>query len=170
MAVIIMGVSGSGKSTLGRTLAQTLGCPFLEGDDFHDAAAIAKMSHGDPLTDDDRWPWLDRLGAAIAGAVADGGLAVAACSALRRSYRDRLITAIPAPTRFVLLDNDRDELRRRIANRPLHYMPPSLLDSQLQTLERPAAGERAMAFDAGAAPAVLCGRVLAWLQQSGADR
>ena len=158
-----MGVSGSGKSTLGPLLARELHCQFLEGDDFHDGAAVAKMRAGQALCDDDRWPWLDRLGAAIGSAIADQGLAVAACSALRRSYRDRLVAAIPVLTRFVLLDNSRDELERRLASRVRHYMPPSLLDSQLETLERPGADEAAVAFDASAPPDALCRMTLAWL-------
>ena len=110
-----MGVAGSGKSTLGAHLSRTLGCPFMEGDDFHSADAIAKMRSGQPLTDADRWPWLDRLGGAIGEAVAAHGVAVAACSALRRCYRDRLIEAIGAATRFVLLDSPHEELQRRLA-------------------------------------------------------
>lgn len=165
-----MGVSGSGKSTLGIELARALRCRFLEGDDFHAPDAIAKMRRGEALSDTDRWPWLDRLGAAIGHAVADEGLVVAACSALRRSYRERLVGAIAAPARFVLLDNDRDELRRRVAHRPHHYMPPSLLDSQLQTLERPGAQEQAAAFDAGVPPAVLCREVLGWLAEGEVNR
>jgi gluconokinase len=99
-----MGVSGSGKSTLGAVLAQALDCPFLDGDDFHDTAAIAKMSAGEPLTDDDRWPWLDRLGRAIGEPWRRTARAVAACSALRRSYRDRLRARHHRRPRFVLLD------------------------------------------------------------------
>src|SRR5688572_12341973 len=116
-----MGVSGSGKSTLGAVLARALDCPFLDGDDFHDAAAVLTMSAGRPLADDDRWPWLDRLGRAIGGALARDGSAVAACSALRRSYRDRLRAAIPGPTRFILLDPAPDELQRRLDHRTGHY-------------------------------------------------
>lgn len=163
-AVIIMGVSGSGKSTLGGVLARALGCPFLEGDDFHDAAAVLKMSAGHPLADDDRWPWLDRLARAIGGALARDGSAVAACSALRRSYRDRLRAAIPAPTRFILLDPGPDELQRRLGRRTGHYMPASLLGSQLATLERPGADEAATALTAGGSPEQLCEAALAWLQ------
>ena len=166
VAVIIMGVSGSGKSTLGRVLAQALGCPFLDGDDFHDAAAIGKMSAGHPLTDDDRWPWLDRLGCAMGQSLARDGSAVAACSALRRGYRDRLRAAIRAPTRFVLLDASPDELQRRLDHRTGHYMPASLLGSQLATLERPGPDEAALALAAGAPPQQLCGAVLAWLEVS----
>jgi gluconokinase len=161
-----MGVSGSGKSTLGAILAQALDCPFLDGDDFHHAAAIAKMSAGEPLTDDDRWPWLDRLGRAMDKTLASGETAVAACSALRRSYRDRLRAAISAPTRFVLLDASPDELQRRLDDRTGHYMPASLLDSQLATLERPGADEAATSFAAIASPQQLRDAILTWLEAS----
>lgn len=166
VAVIIMGVSGSGKTTLGRVLASALDCPFLDGDDFHDAAAILKMSAGHPLADDDRWPWLDRLGRAIGGTLARDGSVVAACSALRRGYRDRLRAAISAPTRFVLLEASPDELQRRLAHRTGHYMPASLLGSQLATLEPPGADEAATALAAGVPPEQLCGATLAWLEAS----
>jgi gluconokinase len=166
MAVIVMGVSGSGKSTLGAALATVIGRPFLEGDSFHDAAAVAKMRSGEPLCDEDRWPWLDRLGAAVSATVGEHGVAVAACSALRRRYRERLIAAIAAPVRFVLLDNSREELERRLAGRTRHYMPPSLLDSQLATLERPAPDEPAAAFDASAPLDRLSAETLAWLRTS----
>ena len=163
LAIIAMGVSGSGKSTLGALLARKLDCPFLEGDDFHDASAVAKMSAGQPLDDDDRWPWLDRLGQAVGEALTSGGRAVAACSALRRSYRDRLRGAIAAPTRFVLLDASHDELLRRLTDRSGHYMPASLLESQLATLERPGADEAVFTLDAAAPPERLCDLTLAWL-------
>lgn len=166
VAVIVMGVSGSGKSTLGAILAQALDCPFLDGDDFHDASAIAKMSAGEPLTDDDRWPWLDRLGCAMAQTLASGSPAVAACSALKRSYRDRLRAAISAPTRFVLLDAGSDELQRRLQQRVGHYMPASLLDSQLATLERPGADEAATLLTALASPQQLRDSTLTWLEAS----
>lgn len=166
VAVIVMGVSGSGKSTLGSLLADALACPFMEGDDFHDAAAIAKMRAGRALDDEDRWPWLDRIGAAISDTLASGKWAVAACSALRRGYRDRLRDVIGAPTRFVLLDNSHDELFRRLTDRPGHYMPASLLDSQLATLERPNADEVATALMATAPPEQLCQAALAWLERS----
>jgi gluconokinase len=159
-----MGVSGSGKSTLGALLAGKLDCPFLEGDDFHDASAVAKMSAGQPLDDDDRWPWLDRLGVAVGEAVASGSPVVAACSALRRRYRERLRAAIGGPTRFVLLDAGREELLRRLAGRSGHYMPASLLDSQLATLERPGADEAVFTLDAAAAPQQLCDLAQAWLE------
>lgn len=163
MAIIVMGVSGSGKSTLGVRLAEALDCPFLEGDDFHAADAVAKMRAGIALTDEDRWPWLDRLGGAMDAAVTRRGLAVAACSALRRRYRARLAVAIAAPTRFILLDTARSELERRLADRPGHFMPPSLLDSQIETLERPGDEEGAKAFDSSLPLAALCRDVVAWL-------
>ena len=163
VAVITMGVSGCGKSTLGAMLARQLGCSFLEGDAFHDARAVANMRAGKPLDDDDRWPWLDRLGAAIGETLATEGRVVAACSALRRSYRERLRGAIGGPARFVLLDVGHGELLRRLTERSDHYMPVSLLDSQLATLERPAADEAVFTLAALAEPERLCEMVRTWL-------
>jgi gluconokinase len=163
-AIIVMGVSGSGKSTLGALLAETLGCRFLEGDSFHDEAAVAKMRAGHPLDDADRWPWLDRLGAAMGDAVIADGLVVAACSALKGSYRTRLRQAVKAPVSFILPDADREELTRRLNNRPGHYMPASLLASQLDALERPAADESVLTLDASRPPEALCEASLAWLR------
>lgn len=164
-AVIVMGVSGSGKSTLGALLAQRLGCAFLEGDSFHSTEAVAKMSAGTPLTDEDRWPWLDRLGGAIGATARADGMVVAACSALRLAYRDRLRTAIGAPTRFVLVDNEREAIMQRMSGRSGHYMPASLLDSQLATLERPLPGEGVLVLRSDAAPDALRDAALAWLKQ-----
>ena len=163
MAIVVMGVSGSGKSTLGALLAARLGCDFLEGDTFHAPASIEMMRSGQPLTDDERWPWLDRIGAAMAAEVKAHGVAVAACSALKRAYRSRIVDSVPASTRFVFLDNDPDELRRRLAQRCDHYMPPSLLGSQLATLERPASDEAALSLYTQAPPELLVGEVLDWL-------
>ncbi len=129
-----MGVSGTGKSTLGTLLAARLDRPFLEGDEFHPPENVAKMSAGVPLTDDDRWPWLDALVAAMAEHDEAGRSTVLACSALRRAYRDRL-RAAPGRVRFVLVDVPADELQRRMSARRHHYMPASLLTSQLETLE-----------------------------------
>lgn len=162
-AIIVMGVSGSGKTTLGKLAAARLGCSFLEGDSYHDAANVAKMRAGHPLDDADRWPWLDRLGAAIQAAVSADGVTVAACSALKRSYRERLCRAIDAPTSFVVLTSDREELARRVGNRPGHYMPASLLESQLKTLEMPGPDEPAIALDARATPEELWRTTADWL-------
>lgn len=155
LAIIVMGVSGSGKSTLGSLLAQALGCPFLEGDDFHAPEAIAKMRSGQPLTDDDRWPWLDRIGADLRLAVAGSGVAVAACSALKRAYRDRLREATGFAVQFVLLDAGREELQRRLSSRTGHYMPAGLLASQIDTLEPPDRDEPVIRLDAQQPSALL---------------
>ena len=181
--VVVMGVSGSGKSTLAALLAQRIGCPLLEGDDYHAAASIAKMRAGQPLDDADRWPWLDRLGEAIgvaaageAGSGATGtgagaGIAVSACSALKRSYRDRLSAASHVPLRFILLETRQEELTRRLVARAGHYMPASLLESQLAILEPPGADECALTLEATTAPDALCNLALAWLRTSSpADR
>lgn len=165
-AIIVMGVSGCGKSTLGALLAHRLDCRFLEGDSFHSAQAVAKMQSGQPLTDADRWPWLDRLGAASVTAVAADGMVVTACSALRRSYRDRLRAAIGPGTCFLFLDNGRDELLHRLQNRPGHYMPASLLDSQLATLERPEADEVVLTLPGEVAASAQCDAALDWLQRA----
>lgn len=163
IAIVVMGVSGTGKSTLSARLGAALDCPVLEGDSFHAAASVAKMQAGQPLTDDDRWPWLDRLGAAIGQAALAQGIAVAACSALKRSYRERLSAASAVPLRFVLLDTGQDEIARRMTMRAGHYMPASLLDSQIATLERPASDECALSLDAAVPPDTLCAEVLAWI-------
>jgi gluconokinase len=166
LAVIVMGVSGSGKSTLAAALAGAIGCPFLEGDEFHSPQAVQKMRAGTPLTDDDRWPWLDRLGRAISAGAASDGIAVASCSALKKVYRDRLRQSIAVPVHFVLLDPVRDELERRMIARAGHFMPSTLLRSQLDTLERPQPDERALALDGSDSIAASCEKVIAWLMRS----
>lgn len=158
-----MGVSGSGKSTLGVELARLIGCQFLEGDSFHAPEAIAKMRASIPLTDEDRWPWLDRIGNAVESEIKQHGIAVAACSALRKVYRDRLRDRITAPIRFILLDVEREELKRRLTSRSGHYMPASLLSSQLDTLERPQSTENAIILEADQPAQLLAEHALAWL-------
>lgn len=162
-AIIVMGVSGSGKSTLGTQLANALACPFLEGDAFHSPESVAKMRAGQPLTDEDRWPWLDRVAADMQIEVARSGIAVAACSALRRVYRDRLRRGIHFPVLFVLLEVGREELRQRISSRTGHYMPVALLASQIDTLEPPDRDEPVIRLDAEQPPALLCEQVLQYL-------
>ena len=166
-AIVVMGVSGSGKSTLSARLGAALGCPVLEGDAFHSAENVAKMQAGHPLTDADRWPWLDRLGAALGAAALDapGGVAVAACSALKRSYRERLSAASAVPLLFVLLDTGEAEIARRMRTRSGHYMPPSLLGSQLATLERPTPDEPAVTLDASRPVDALTAEALAWIDE-----
>jgi gluconokinase len=135
MIVVVMGVCGCGKSTVGKALAEELGWPFHDADDFHPAANVAKMAAGEPLTDDDRWPWLDRLAAEMRAAQAGGGNAVLACSALKQAYRDRIATA--GNVRFVHLAGDVDTIAGRLAARRHRYMPASLLASQFAALEPP---------------------------------
>ena len=132
--VVVMGVSGCGKSFIGSALAAELGLPFVEGDALHPLANVQKMAAGIALTDADRWPWLDRIGAEIAASTT--GMVVS-CSALRKAYRDRLRQEADGPLAFVFLDGAYATLAARVSSRPLHFMPASLLDSQLATLEPP---------------------------------
>ncbi|MDC7123688.1 gluconokinase [Cellulomonas fimi] len=129
-----MGVSGTGKTTIGRLVAEALGTPFVEGDDLHPPANVEKMAAGVPLTDEDRGPWLRLVAGAMTEHAQAGRGTVVACSALRRAYRDVLRSA-DGRVRFVHLAVDRDELARRMAGRRGHFMPVSLLESQLATLE-----------------------------------
>lgn len=140
--ILVIGVSGTGKSTVGRRLAQRLDVPFLEGDDFHPPANIRKMSQGIPLDDADRWPWLDALAAAVTAGRTGSGI-VATCSALKRCYRDRLRASIAPPLVFACLIADRAILAARLTSRKDHFMPGSLLDSQLNTFEMPSPDEHA---------------------------
>ncbi|MEM7190878.1 MAG: gluconokinase [Pseudomonadota bacterium] len=154
--LIVMGVAGCGKSTIGAALAEAVGARFLDGDDFHPPANVAKMSAGQALTDDDRWPWLDRLGIEMEAAVAETGTAVLACSALKRVYRERLTAACAEPPMFVHLDGDRELIEARMAARQDHFMPVGLLDSQFATLERIADDENAIVISIDApAPTVI---------------
>ena len=147
LAVVVMGVSGSGKSTIGAGLAEALGIGFVDGDSLHAPESVAKMRAGIALVDADRWPWLDRIGALLAGAHGHPGGVAVACSALRLAYRDRLRAAAP-DVRFVFLDGGAELLASRLGGRSGHYMPPALLASQLATLERPATDEAGVArFD-----------------------
>jgi gluconokinase len=136
-AIIVMGVSGSGKSSIGEALAERLGIAFIEGDALHPAANVEKMSKGIPLTDEDRWPWLDRIGTEIAESLARGRGVVASCSALKCVYRERLRKAAGGHLHFVYLDGSKELLSRRMGERKGHFMPASLLESQLKTLEVP---------------------------------
>lgn len=136
MIVVVMGVCGCGKTTVGSALAAALGWRFFDADEFHPAANIEKMAAGIPLTDADRWPWLDRLAAEMGAIERAGGHAVLACSALRQVYRDRLTVA--GDVRYVHLRGDRATIAARVAARPGHYMPATLVDSQFAALELPA--------------------------------
>lgn len=142
--VIVMGVSSSGKSAVGAALARKLHAPFLDGDGYHPPANKEKMRAGIPLIDDDRWPWLDTLAKALHTAAESKGVAVGACSALKRIYRDFLTEKAGEPILFVHLDGSREVIAARIAARQHEFMPASLLDSQLATLERPGPDENAV--------------------------
>lgn len=165
MQIVVMGIAGAGKSTLGSVLATSLGVPLLEGDDFHAPVSIAKMAAGEPLDDDDRLPWLRRLAAAALDArPQDARGVVICCSALRRRYRDILRQSLP-DCRFVYLKISSRLASDRVADRSDHFMPTSLIGTQLDTLEEPAIDECALWLDA----AEPCGRqtmvVKAWLAE-----
>ncbi len=160
--VVVMGVAGAGKTTVGELLAARLGWEFADADGFHTPENVEKMRRGQPLTDADRGPWLDRLAAGIDGWIAAKRPTVLACSALRRAYRDRLAHG-RREVLFLHLDAPRAELSARLAARRGHYMPASLLDSQLATLEQPGADEAAVIVDASGTPAQVVGRAVAAL-------
>ena len=140
-ALVVMGVSGSGKSTVSESLAARLGWVYEDGDRFHPVSNVAKMSAGHPLTDEDRWPWLQAIADEIDRLSATGERAVIACSALKRAYRDILVHGRD-DIQMVFLDGTQDLIADRLASRKGHFMPPDLLASQFRTLERPGANER----------------------------
>ncbi len=147
--ILVMGPAGSGKSSVAAAVSRELGLEMIEGDDHHPPANVAKMAAGIPLSDDDRWPWLEALAMLIAERHARGESTVLACSALRRAYRDVLRSANPPEESIVVeLVAAEGALRDRLAARTGHYMPPSLLESQLATLEHPGEGERGVRVDA----------------------
>lgn len=135
---VVMGVCGCGKSEIGQRLAEATGGRFIDGDDLHPAENIAKMSAGIPLTDADRFPWLDKVGAALKG---ERGPVFIACSALKRIYRERIGQEAEQPITFLFLEGTREVLEQRVSHRPGHFMPAALLDSQLAALEPPQADE-----------------------------
>lgn len=145
--VIVMGVAGSGKSTVGGQLAARLGWTFLDADDFHPPANVAKMRAGEPLTDADRRPWLDAMRERLRAAAARDEAVVLACSALKQAYRQRLAEDVPG-VRWVYLHLDRDAAHARLMSRPDHFMPATLVESQFTALEPPTAAEGALTVDA----------------------
>jgi len=155
-----MGVSGSGKSLIGAAFARALGIDFVEGDDYHSAENVQRMSRGVPLTDDDRVRWLRSLAVRIRETKDAGTGLVMTCSALKRSYRD-VLRAQASELRFVFLRGPRALLAERLASRRGHFMPPSLLDSQLATLEEPSPDEHAWVCDIRESPQDLVAALVA---------
>ncbi|WP_246222630.1 gluconokinase [Phytoactinopolyspora limicola] len=149
--VIVMGVSGSGKTTVAKRLAQQLAWPYAEGDDFHPPANVDKMAAGEPLTDDDRWPWLRAIVDWMCAQAGDGRSTVVTCSALRRVYRDVLGEA-DGLVRFAYLAGDIDVIGERVGYRRGHFMPVSLLESQFDTLEPLEPDEAGIAVDVSGTP------------------
>ncbi len=160
--VVIMGVTGTGKSTVGRLLAEELGVPYAEADEFHSAANVEKMRSGTPLTDEDRWPWLDSIGAWAASRAGLGG--VVSCSALKRVYRDRLRAAAPGLV-FVHLSGSRELITERQSAREGHFMPASLIASQFETLEELGADESGVVVDVAPGPEAIAAEAVRGLRE-----
>lgn len=156
-----MGVASCGKTTIGEALAAYFNVSFTEGDRLHSAANVAKMSSGIPLTDQDRWPWLAQVGASLRGTAGH----VVSCSALKKTYRKAIAEAAHRPVKFVHLHGTREVLWQRISARKGHFMPPSLLDSQLAALETPSPGENAITIDVNQPPETILKIAVAFLQK-----
>jgi gluconokinase len=161
--VIVFGVSGAGKTTIGQLLAEQLGWPFYEADDFHPRANIEKMRDGRPLTDEDRWPWLERLREQIARSLTTKENVVLACSALKRAYRERL--RVSDDVKFVFLLGDYALVERQLRHRRRHFMNPALLKSQFADLEEPGPDEDAITIELGRTPQELVEEIKAKLAQ-----
>ena len=165
MAVVLMGVTGSGKTTVGEILSERLGWPYLDGDDFHPPANVARMAAGSPLTDEDRWPWLRTLAEEIGSRIDGGDSCFLGCSALKEEYRTALRAARDgSQVRFVYLAGDESLIAGRLAARVHRYMPASLLRSQFETLEPPT---DAAVIDIDATPDEIADRVLLALGLNG---
>jgi carbohydrate kinase (thermoresistant glucokinase family) len=159
-AVVVMGVSGAGKSTVGRLIAERLECPFRDADSFHPAANIAKMSRGEPLTDEDRWPWLRAIAAWIAEHRAAGTTCVVTCSALKRRYRDLVTDEQRTDVHLVYLKGDFELIEARLKARIGHFMPAGLLRSQFDALEEPGTDEHAITISVDATPEEIATKVI----------
>jgi gluconokinase len=162
-AIVVMGISGSGKSTLGSRLASAIDFQFVEGDSLHPSANVAKMSAGVALSDEDRWPWLERVAASLSELATITGCVIA-CSALKRSYRDFIRSRVQEDVLFVFPIVDHDVLRERLTRRAGHYMPLSLLESQIATLETPQPDEAVLCVDGMASVEDLTAELVAFLQ------
>lgn len=157
--LVLMGVAGSGKTTVAALLAERLGWPTAEADEFHPAANVAKMAAGTPLTDEDRWPWLRAIAAWIGALDEAGRSSIVTCSALKRSYRD-VLAAAPGRVRFVHLTGDPALIAERMGNRTGHFMPTTLLPSQFATLEPLQPDEDGVTVTVDAAPGSVADEVL----------
>jgi len=158
MKLVVMGVSGCGKSSVGELLAQKLGAVFIDGDDLHPASNKEKMSSGVSLNDDDRWPWLESVGNSLEKAEN----VVVACSALKKIYREKILAQAPA-TRFIHLHGSKALLLSRLGNRTSHFMPSTLLDSQLQTLEMMDSSEPGKDFDIAKPVSEIVKEAITWI-------
>ncbi len=168
-ALVVMGVSGSGKSTIGEKLAERIGWRYEDGDRFHPASNVAKMSAGQPLTDEDRWPWLQAIADEIDRACKAGERAVIACSALKHAYRDILVHG-RSDVRIVFLNGTPALIAGRLARRRGHFMPPGLLDSQFRTLEPPDASEHPVTVSIDASAETIVEDILRQLKLDPASR
>ena len=167
-AFVVMGVSGCGKSTLGRALAVRLGIPFIEGDELHPPANVAKMAAGIPLHDRDRMPFLDAVARSIA--LSDPGGVVVSCSALKRAYRTRITERARRAVCFIMPDAPKEQIEARLRERSGHFMPTSLLDSQFATLERPQPDENCLTVVSSGSAAQQVDQLLAALARRTAER
>ena len=167
-ALIVMGVSGSGKSTIGEQLARRIAWRYEDGDKFHPASNIAKMSAGQPLTDEDRWPWLKAIADEIDRVCAAGEHAVIACSALKRAYRDVLVHG-RSDVRIVFLQGTQKLIANRLAERKGHFMPPGLLTSQFKTLEPPDSSENPVTVSIDASVEIIVDHIVSQLGHGPAD-
>ncbi len=162
--ILLMGVAGSGKSTLGETLAQEFSWPYRDADDFHPQANIDKMSRGEALNDDDRWPWLDAIAAWIDERRMQDQRGIVSCSALKKVYRDRLLTG-RSDVRLVYLSGSKETIGRRMSLREGHFMPTVLLDSQFATLEEPSSDEHPIVVPIDTTPRRIAEAILASFAQ-----
>jgi gluconokinase len=167
--IVVMGVAGSGKTTIASRLAERLHWRFAEGDSFHPPANVARMRDGIPLTDEDRWPWLDAIAAWIDAARASGERSVVTCSALKRAYRER-VAGGHNDVRFVFLKGDYGVVAQRMAGRTGHYMPVALLKSQFDTLEEPQPGESPLVISILPAPEEIVEEIVATMKLEPASR
>ena len=166
LRIVVLGVAASGKSTVGEAIAQRFGVRYVEADAFHLESSVAKMTAGMPLTDDDRWPWLDAIAAWIDERRTTGTPGIVSCSALKRAYRRVLLDGRP-DVRLVYLQGDKPLIAGRMARRTGHFMPPALLDSQFATLEEPTADEWPIVAPIELSPRRIVEHILASMAQAG---